>query len=60
MDGGRHASLARDAEDLVQALLDLVGLGALVGDVAAAEPSGDLRQCHQFVGAREAVWLPAA
>ena len=55
MNGGRHAGLARDPEDFVQALVNLVGLGALVRDVAAAEASGHLGERDQFVGAREAV-----
>ena len=55
VDRGRHAGLAGDAEHLVEALVDGVGLGALVGDVAAAVASGDRGQRHELVGAGEAI-----
>ena len=55
MHDGRHAGLAGDAEHLVEALVDGVGFGALVRDVAAAVASRHARHGYQFLGAREAV-----
>ena len=60
MHDGRHAGLAGDAEHLVEALVDGVGLGALVRDVAAAEaarpraPAPRARRCARSGRARTA------
>jgi hypothetical protein len=45
-----HASLSRDAEDLVQARIDLIGLGALVRDVRAAVTTSDAGERDQLLG----------
>ncbi len=50
-----HVRLARDAEHLVEAGVDLVGLGSLVRDVAAAEAARDPGQPNQLLGPGEAV-----